>query len=184
VTGFYDNLFFKVTSNKEDTQQMKLIKIIQENCTGCRLCEATCSFTHFRKISPELSRIRIFKEEEYGNHIVIMCSQCEEAPCIEVCPTEALQRNMESGVVMLDINECSDCGECTEACPIGAPFITNLTDHPLKCDLCGGGEPECVQVCDRQALVVEDTSVDAAHRKQYMETASEQLTLRLGDGKK
>jgi carbon-monoxide dehydrogenase iron sulfur subunit len=161
---------------------MKLIKINQGNCTGCRLCEVTCSFTHFRKMSPELSRIRILKEEEYGNHIIVMCSQCEEAPCIEVCPAEALARDTDSGTVILDADECTECGECTEACPIGALFIINLADYPLKCDLCGDGDPECVQVCDRQALVVEETTLGAAHQKKYMTATSEQLTLRRGKG--
>ncbi|MCP4751948.1 MAG: 4Fe-4S dicluster domain-containing protein [Proteobacteria bacterium] len=135
---------------------MKRIKIIQENCTGCRLCETTCSFAHFRKISPELSRIRIAKEEEFGDHRVALCTQCQEAPCIEVCPVEALTRDQASGIVILDEDECTGCEECREECPTGAPFITKEKDYPLKCDLCGGGEPECVEICSRQALVFEE----------------------------
>lgn len=159
---------------------MKLIRIVPENCSGCRLCEVTCSFTHFRNFSPELARIRIVKDEEFGHHLIVMCTHCADAPCIDVCPVEAITRDEKSGAVVLDEVECTECGECTEACPIGAPFLTGEMDYPLKCDLCGGKEPECVQVCSREALVFEETSIDEPSRKDYMETISQKLTDTIG----
>jgi Fe-S-cluster-containing hydrogenase component 2 len=153
---------------------MKMIKVITENCTGCRLCEVTCSFVHFRECAPELSRIRVKKEEERGEHIIILCMQCADAPCIDACPVDALNRDDETGVVIVDGELCIGCGDCKEACPIGAAFMHSEEEVALICDLCSG-DPECLKVCSREALSSVDAEINDPSRKLFMDRTSEQL---------
>lgn len=116
-------------------------------CVGCRMCEVSCSSNHFGAVSPALSRIRVAKLDEIGIDMAVACFSCVERPCLE-CPTEALSVGAQ-GVVLLDQEMCSACGECVEDCPVGAVGFYN--DLPLFCDLCGGA-PTCVTVCPSAAL--------------------------------
>jgi len=134
---------------------MKRLQFVPENCTGCRYCELVCEFMHTQECGKENSRIKIIKDEEYGNHLAVFCNQCDEAPCINVCPTNALFRDEKTGVVMVDDELCVGCGSCIGECPIGALRLDRYKSKIIKCDLCGG-DPECVKKCSRNALILVD----------------------------
>ena len=157
---------------------MKLIQVNLNNCTGCRLCEMVCSICHEQECSPAKSRIRILRDEEFGNHLMRLCIQCAEAPCIDSCPLEAIYRNEETGVVV-DEEKCNGCGECIEACPLCALFLDMDKGVVFKCDLCGGA-PECVKMCPPQALVFRDEDIASPARESFMEQTSKLLSSRLG----
>ena len=84
-----------------------------------------------------------------------MC-QCEVAPCVDACPSGALQRE-PSGVVKRSLLMCWGCRSCILACPFGV-LPSDLTRHAAaKCDLCedltsAGGRPRCVAACPAGAL--------------------------------
>lgn len=153
---------------------MKLIEVNLDKCTGCRLCEMVCSLSHEPECSTAKSRIKIVKDQEFGNNLVQLCIQCYEAPCIESCPLEALYRNEESGVVLLDEATCNGCGICIEACPLGALFFDEERSTVLKCDLCEG-DPKCVKVCSTGALIVKDEDIASPTRKSFVEETSKLL---------
>jgi len=46
----------------------------------------------------------------------VRCNQCKEAPCVEVCPTEASHKR-EDGIVAVDPKKCFGCRYCVIACP-------------------------------------------------------------------
>ena len=159
---------------------MKLIQVISGNCTGCRLCEMVCSFCHEQECSTAMSRIRILRDEEFGNHLLQLCIQCADAPCIESCPVEgALYRDEETGVIVVNEEDCIGCEACIEACPLRALFLDKEKDIVFKCDLCGG-DPECVKVCPVQALVLKEEDIASPARESFMEEASKLLSSRLG----
>jgi Fe-S-cluster-containing hydrogenase component 2 len=116
-------------------------------CVGCRICEVACSSFHHGAVSPALTRIHVSKLEEIGIDMAVVCFSCVEKPCLD-CPTEALTVGAK-GEIRLDDDLCSLCGECIDACPIGA--AGNEGADPLFCDLCGG-ETICVQECPTGAL--------------------------------
>ena len=68
----------------------KIINIDAEKCSGCRLCELSCAFNKEKRIIPILGRISVFQNYEEGLSVPVVCTQCEEAPCIKVCPAEAV----------------------------------------------------------------------------------------------
>jgi len=127
----------------------KRIVIDYEKCVGCRICEIVCSMENEKTINPKLSRIKVVSNYPFTD-IPIVCAQCLKAPCISVCPTEALRRNAE-GIVSVNDDECVGCGLCVNACPLGAIFLHPEKNVAVKCNLCNG-DPLCVKKCPSNAL--------------------------------
>ncbi|MFB0560966.1 MAG: 4Fe-4S dicluster domain-containing protein [Candidatus Lokiarchaeia archaeon] len=121
------------------------IKRSYENCSGCRRCEIACSLHHEGKIWPEASRIRVFMLVP-GVEIPHLCFQCEDYPCVEECPEEALSVNDQTGAVNVDVSKCTACGLCIKACPGNVPHLHTEGKYIVICDLCDG-KPECVKAC-------------------------------------
>jgi len=46
------------------------------------------------------------------------CRKCENAPCINACPAEALEKDAD-GVVTRAVNLCIRCKSCIVICPFG-----------------------------------------------------------------
>jgi carbon-monoxide dehydrogenase iron sulfur subunit len=130
----------------------KMMKVNDEKCTGCRLCELACSVTKTDEFNPALARIRVDWGEE-GACVPVVCTQCAEAWCVQACPSEAISRNQETAVVIIDPEQCIECGECVSACPTGAIGWRSSSGAPFKCDLCSG-QPACVAMCPAEALVL------------------------------
>lgn len=78
---------------------------------------------------------------------------------------EAISRD-EWGAVVVDYDTCTGCGECVDACPYG---LIDLNDDGFayKCDLCAG-DPECVKVCQPQALVYAVLDEEASNNRTFL----------------
>jgi carbon-monoxide dehydrogenase iron sulfur subunit len=123
------------------------IKREYENCSGCRRCTIACSLHHEGKIWPEASRVRVFMFVP-GIEIPHLCFQCEDYPCVESCPADALSVDSRTGAVVVNISNCTACGQCIEACPGKVPHLHPEGNHIVICDLCDG-DPECVKACQK-----------------------------------
>ncbi|MBI2831909.1 MAG: 4Fe-4S dicluster domain-containing protein [Chloroflexi bacterium] len=146
-----------------------MLQIDKEKCTGCRLCEMMCSFRHEGECSTAKSRIKILKDEEFGNCLVLVCMNCEDAPCVASCPTEAFKKDDNSGIVALDESLCIGCEACIGVCPMETIVLDKDKNTVFKCDLCGG-DPECVKWCTRGAIKENDIGWQA--RQAYIEQAN------------
>ena len=129
----------------------KILVVDHEKCTGCRLCEMVCAVEHAGVNSPSRSRIHVIKWIQEGFELPMVCQQCEEAPCIAVCPKDALSRDSVLGHVAIDYDLCIGCKMCVIACPFGGMGIDAEARQVIKCDLCDG-DPTCVRFCDPGAL--------------------------------
>ena len=110
--------------------------------------------------NPHRSRIRVVPGE--GNiFLPVVCQQCEEAPCAEVCPREAVWRDKELGRTVIDYDRCVSCRMCEAVCPFGAIGFDRDRGRIFKCDLCNG-DPQCVRFCYPEALGTAE-----AHMIQY-----------------
>lgn len=137
----------------------KVLKIDYERCTGCRLCEQVCAINHDQVINPMRSRIRVVKWETEGLYVPMSCQQCQDAPCMGVCPAGALSRNDEFNRVEVDYDVCIGCRSCVGVCPFGAMGFNTIDRKVIKCDLCDG-DPQCARFCDVQAVsFVESESI-------------------------
>jgi carbon-monoxide dehydrogenase iron sulfur subunit len=151
----------------------KRIAIYPERCTGCRLCELSCSFKKTGIINPGYSRVRVSIFGEEAAFIPILCSQCEDAWCLKVCPSGAISRDAGDKVVRVDPERCVGCRMCTMACPFGTITYDSPLGKAVKCDECDG-HPECVDFCPTGALNYEEESV--APRWKRMEIAKKLLS--------
>ena len=127
----------------------KRIWIVRDylRCSGCRKCEIACSLFHENRIWPEASRIRVFMLVP-GAEVPHLCVQCEDYPCVESCPVDALSVSKDTGAVLVDKEKCTGCGLCIDACPGRIPHIHPTEKYAVICDLCGG-KPQCVEVCQK-----------------------------------
>ncbi len=131
--------------------EQRVLLVSPELCTGCRLCELACSFQHFREFAPSRSRITVVRKEEEGLDIPVVCLQCEDAPCVAACPTGALWKEDESGLVAYDFDRCIGCKVCITACPFGGIGWDPKSGSVIKCDWCGG-DPQCARICPTGAI--------------------------------
>ena len=122
----------------------------KDACSGCRRCELACSFRHLGKYWPEMSRIRVDKDEGRGLDAPSVCRQCGAAKCVQACPEGALRRDPATKAVILDPSRCTKCLSCRAACPFDAIRIDS-EGFPMICDLCGG-DPACVEACPTRAV--------------------------------
>ncbi len=61
------------------------------------------------------------------------CRKCEDAPCIAVCPAEALEKNSD-GIINRHTNLCISCKSCVTICPFGT-MMTDFFKHHMNKDL-------------------------------------------------
>jgi Fe-S-cluster-containing hydrogenase component 2 len=67
-------------------------------------------------IDPELNTE--FKSIREMATFLFTCRKCKEAPCISVCPGEALEKT-ENDIITRSINLCIRCKSCIAICPFG-----------------------------------------------------------------
>lgn len=123
-------------------------------CHGCQACMVDCSLVHEGRVIPNLARIQIVLDPFEGQHRILYCHQCRQAPCARACPQEAIYRVPEGDHWAVDEDLCTGCGICVDVCPFDAMGLDEERGLAYKCDTCGG-QPVCVQRCPRGALTWE-----------------------------
>jgi len=104
-----------------------------------------------------------FKSKELDKKVIRnffvpkICNQCDNPPCVQVCPVGATFKTMD-GVILVDSNYCIGCSYCIQACPYGARFLHPVTKTAEKCTFCyhrivRDKVPACVEVCPTQARI-------------------------------
>jgi len=121
-----------------------------DKCTGCGICEFACSAKKEKKFNPLLSRIRLVRDEPLIT-VSLSCRLCEKPPCVAVCPTKALRKDENTGIIMVEEDKCIGCHWCLQACQFGALGIHPEKKSVFMCDLCEG-DPLCIKLCPTEAL--------------------------------
>lgn len=154
-------------------QNMKSVVVFPERCVGCMQCMFECAISHsrnkdfagiFEEPKPK-PRIHVFPAESYA--FPSKCRHCDPAPCLEACPTSAINR--EENIVFVEVDRCINCGMCAMVCPFGVIRFyrdwRRAEDVPVsyKCDGCiervrNGMIPACVEVCKTGALKFGDVN--------------------------
>ncbi len=141
-----------------------IIIIDPEKCVACKTCELQCAVAHskFKVLEKAifeepLSKPRVKVESIEGEAIPLQCRHCEDAPCIKICPTKAIDRVDQESPVLIKDELCIGCKMCILVCPFGVINMDKKGKAIIKCDLCierlkKGENPACVQGCPTQAL--------------------------------
>ena len=134
----------------------------QNKCVGCGECMIACNETNKlpkgrSRLLMQLNGVKPDGSNKKDRHYTrVSCQQCEEAPCIRVCPTGAAHRDKETGIVTVDADLCIGCKYCYQACPFGVPTYSSAAMD--KCDCCTlggtrpGNAPRCAEACKFGAL--------------------------------
>ncbi len=139
-----------------------------ERCTGCKSCEAACKQTNALGPHTYRNRVMWFSEQESTaennslprlDFLTVTCQQCERPACLRACPVhpKAIDKDPVTGVISINTNRCTGCGECVLLCPYGAIGYNAEKHHVVKCDLCAERRaneqgPACAQVCPTRAI--------------------------------
>lgn len=154
-------------------------------CFGCQTCASAC------KVANNLPAKLVFNtvytvggastDTATGtfpnctmSYRPVQCQHCDNAKCVEVCPTGATTKD-DDGIVSVDSELCIGCGSCIKACPYNVrtlidaepeyylDVVVGESDAPShktgtveKCTFCknliGRDEvPACMQLCPARA---------------------------------
>jgi Fe-S-cluster-containing hydrogenase component 2 len=131
----------------------KTLIVNADLCIGCRMCEAVCSLVHYGAVGISRARLKVLRYDNAAFFNPVVCMQCEVPYCASVCPSNAISKDPETGVVKVSKKKCTGCKACLTACPFGAMgFVEGVA---IKCDHCGG-HPSCVEFCQAKALTYGD----------------------------
>ena len=132
-----------------------ILKVNEKNCTGCRICEIACSFSHEEAYAPAKARLHV--DFAWPNRYrPVVCTLC--GLCAKACNTGALTIHPELGYLQLIEEKCDMCGNCAEACPLHIIKFDKEKGIPLICDMCNGA-PECVEWCQQGAIEVDERKI-------------------------
>ncbi|MCP3990734.1 MAG: 4Fe-4S dicluster domain-containing protein [Actinomycetia bacterium] len=180
-------------SNQRVRQWAMIIDL--RRCDACQSqntppqCTLACIEGHL--VPEPMEWIEIYEAEMVGGGTQFLptpCQQCENPPCVNVCPVAATY-SAPDGVVHIDQERCIGCRMCMAACPYDRRFF-NWGDAPVppealladysphhqigaargtvvKCDFCtdlarAGALPQCVQACPNDAIYYGDLEEDIA----------------------
>ena len=159
----------------------RMLVVKADRCLGCKSCEIACAVEHsasrelFQAIREEIvPRTRVHVGQGEGFAVPLQCRQCEDAPCVTVCPTAALYRANADSPVILNHDLCIGCTWCVLACPFGVITLDAQSGVIVKCDQCferveRGILPACVTGCPTRALEFESVEeVTAGKRSAYL----------------
>jgi len=103
-------------------------------CIGCSACTIACKAENHLPPGVVYRPVIDLEIGEYPNvsrqFIPRPCMQCDNPPCVPVCPVGATYKRPD-GVVEIDYNKCIGCRYCIPACPYSArtfDFGENYTD--------------------------------------------------------
>ncbi|PHR71905.1 MAG: 4Fe-4S ferredoxin [Lutibacter sp.] len=158
--------------------------IDNRKCIGCHACTTACKSEHDVPIGVNRTYVKQVEKGEFPNtrriFSVMRCNHCTDAPCVDICPVEALYTR-EDGIVDFDNNRCIGCKSCMQACPYDALYIDPDNNTAAKCNYCAhrievGREPACVTVCPEHAIIAGDMENPDTEISQLL--AREQVTVR------
>jgi anaerobic dimethyl sulfoxide reductase subunit B len=142
-------------------------------CSACLACVVAClDQNDLVAENVAFRHVTVNEEGSFPDSTVsslsLACNHCGDAPCLAVCPTGAIFKLDENGIVDLNSDMCMGCRSCFLVCPFGAPRFSE-NGKMSKCNLCHVRLahdllPACVLVCPTQALKI-GTSEDLSKEK-------------------
>ena len=138
--------------------------IDHDRCIGCHACTVACKAENDVPVGNFRTWVKYVENGSYPDirrhFAVLRCNHCTNAPCVKICPVNALEKRSD-GIVDIDRDACIGCRACMQACPYDAIYLNEDKGSVEKCHFCAhrvekGLEPACVIVCPETAIVAGD----------------------------
>jgi len=116
------------------------LKIDEQLCWGCRACEVACKQENRTAKGVSLIAVRedgprwIDDQAQFAFQ-VNLCRHCDQPPCAEACPAEAIVKRSD-GVVVMEYARCTGCQACIQECPYDSIAYDTDRNIAQKCNLC------------------------------------------------
>lgn len=133
-------------------------------CFGCHACAVACKAEQEAPLGFFKSWVQVSESGKYpnvkGNFVPVLCNQCDNPLCVQMCPTKATVQQ-KNGIVTQSETECIGCGYCVVACPYNMKYRDPARHTAQKCDFClhrvkQGLLPACVNTCNARARIFGD----------------------------
>ncbi|PJJ70464.1 respiratory nitrate reductase beta subunit [Sediminihabitans luteus] len=90
--------------------------------------------------------------ETFSFYLPRLCEHCLNPACVAACPSGAMYKRVEDGIVLVDQHVCRGWARCVPACPYKKVYLNPVTGKATKCTLCveriEAGEPTlCSDTC-------------------------------------
>jgi len=107
---------------------------------------------NLRSLEPDTRQQLLAVEQLVMFYFPRICNHCLNPSCVASCPSGALYKRGEDGIVLVDQNRCRGWRACVAACPYKKMFYNWNTGKSEKCILCfprleTGQAPACFHSC-------------------------------------
>jgi len=107
---------------------------------------------NLKKLSPEEQQAMFQLEKMAFFYLPRICNHCLNPACVASCPSGAIYKRGEDGIVLIDQTVCRAWRMCVTACPYKKTYFNWHTGKSEKCILCyprieAGLAPACMQSC-------------------------------------
>ena len=141
-----------------------------DRCSGCKACAMACKDKNNVPVGMKLRKVIDYgggtweevdgacvQTNVFTYSVSLSCNHCADPACVKVCPTQAMTKDPETGIVSNRHDICIGCGSCRMACPYDAPRINPDLGYTYKCNMCAdlvaeGKNPACVDACIMRCL--------------------------------
>jgi len=146
-------------------------------CIGCHACTIACKVEHQIPVGVNRCWVKTVEKGTFPDtrrqFFPVLCNQCEDAPCVTICPTNTLFKRRD-GIVDFNHASCIGCRACMEACPYDQLFIDPNTHTAEKCNFCANRvenklQPACVSVCPTECRIFGDLDDPASEVSQIFQ---------------
>lgn len=154
-----------------------------DRCIGCKGCQVACKMENGTELGADRIKVRaVGPTGVYPNlemyFLPTMCQQCENPVCVQVCPSGAIYKGREDGVIRIDPKKCIGCQSCNDECPYKANTFSQTSRAMDKCTLCAesraaGEEPACVKNCPGSAMHYGDINDPESEVSKLLQAAGE-----------